>query len=209
MSENQEELLEVQEDTQEQPAAENEVVEEKPDTGASVAEDGTIKLDLGKLNNPQEDAVQEQSADDGDAIVGESENASDSQEVVEEVREAEEAPLEEIVDNEVAEEPAATVEELTEQVEQAVVEADAGIDLPENIQKVVDFMNDTGGSLDDYVKLNTDYSKLNEAQLIREFYETTKPHLDKEDIDILMEDFSYDEELDEPRDIRKAKIAFK
>jgi len=206
MSENQEEeVLEVQE----QPAAENEVVEEKPDTGASVAEDGTIKLDLGKLNNPQEDAVQEQSADDGDAIVGESEDTSDSQEVVEEVRETEEAPLEEIVDDEVVEEPAATVEELTEQVEQAVVEADAGIDLPENIQKVVDFMNDTGGSLDDYVKLNTDYSKLNEAQLIREFYETTKPHLDKEDIDILMEDFSYDEELDEPRDIRKAKIAFK
>ena len=205
MSENQEEVLEVQE----QPAAENEVVEEKPDTGASVAEDGTIKLDLGKLNNPQEDAVQEQSTDDGDAIVGESEDTSDSQEVVEEVRETEEAPLEEIVDDEVVEEPAATVEELTEQVEQAVVEADAGIDLPENIQKVVDFMNDTGGSLDDYVKLNTDYSKLNEAQLIREFYETTKPHLDKEDIDILMEDFSYDEELDEPRDIRKAKIAFK
>ena len=209
MSENQEEVLEVQEDTQEQTTNETEVVEEKPDTGASVDEDGTIKLDLGKLNNPQEDAVQEQSADDGNAIVGESENTSDSQGVVEEVRGAEEAPLEEIVDDAVVEEPIATVEELTEQVEQAVVEADAGIDLPENIQKVVDFMNDTGGSLDDYVKLNTDYSKLNEAQLIREFYETTKPHLDKEDIDILMEDFSYDEELDEPRDIRKAKIAFK
>ena len=87
--------------------------------------------------------------------------------MVEEVRGAEEAPLEEIVDDAVVEEPIATVEELTEQVEQAVVEADAGIDLPENIQKVVDFMNDTGGSLDDYVKLNTDYSKLNEAQLIR------------------------------------------
>jgi hypothetical protein len=210
MSENQEEVLEVQEDTQEQPTAENEVVEEKPDTGASVAEDGTIKLDLGKLNNPQEDAVQEQSTDDGDAIVGESENTSDSQEVVEEVREAEEAPLEEIVDDEVAEEPAATVEETKEIVEEAVAESnETGVELPENIQKVVDFMNETGGSLDDYVKLNTDYSKLNEAQLIREFYETTKPHLDKEDIDILMEDFSYDEELDEPRDIRKAKIAFK
>jgi len=81
--------------------------------------------------------------------------------------------------------------------------------LPENIQKVVDFMNDTGGSLEDYVKLNTDYSALNEAQLIREYYETTKPHLDKEDIELLMEDFSYDEELDEPKEIRKAKIAFK
>ena len=211
MSENQEEVLEVQEDTQEQTTNETEVVEEKPDTGASVAEDGTIKLDLGKLNKPQEDAIQEQSTDDSDVAVGEPEDKTDSEEVVEEVRDTEEekevSVLEEVTEEE---EPAATVEETKEIVEEAVAESnETGVELPENIQKVVDFMNETGGSLDDYVKLNTDYSKLNEAQLIREFYETTKPHLDKEDIDILMEDFSYDEELDEPKDIRKAKIAFK
>ena len=210
MSENQEEVLEVQEDAQEQTTNETEVVEEKPDTGASVAEDGTIKLDLGKLNKPQEDAVQEQSADDSDVVVGEPENKTGSQEVVEEVRDTEEEEvnvLEEVTEEE---EVAPTVEETKEIVEEAVAESnETGVELPENIQKVVDFMNETGGSLDDYVKLNTDYSKLNEAQLIREFYETTKPHLDKEDIDILMEDFSYDEELDEPKDIRKAKIAFK
>lgn len=210
MSENQEEVLEVQEDTQEQTTNETEVVEEKPDTGASVAEDGTIKLDLGKLNKPQEDAVQEQSTDDSDAAVGEPEDKTDSEEVVEEVRETEEeevSALEEVTEEE---EAAPTVEETKEIVEEAVAESnETGVELPENIQKVVDFMNETGGSLDDYVKLNTDYSKLNEAQLIREFYETTKPHLDKEDIDILMEDFSYDEALDDEKDIRKAKIAFK
>jgi len=210
MSENQEEVLEVQEDTQEQTTNETEVVEEKPDTGASVTEDGTIKLDLGKLNKPQEDAIQEQSTDDGDVAVGESENTTDGEEVVEEVRDTKEeevSVLEEVTDEET---PATTVEEAKEIIEEAVAESnETGVELPENIQKVVDFMNETGGSLDDYVKLNTDYSKLNEAQLIREFYETTKPHLDKEDIDILMEDFSYDEELDEPKDIRKAKIAFK
>jgi len=209
MSENQEEVLEVQEDTQEQTTNETEVVEEKPDTGASVAEDGTIKLDLGKLNKPQEDAVQEQSADDSDVAVGEPEDKTDSEGVVEEVRETEE---EEVVLEEVTEEEevAPTVEETKEIVEEAVAESnETGVALPENIQKVVDFMNETGGSLEDYVKLNTDYSKLNEVQLIREYYENTKPHLDKEDIDILMEDFSYDEELDEPKDIRKAKIAFK
>ena len=207
MSENQEEVLEVQEETQEQATNETEVVEEKPDTGASVAEDGTIKLDLGKLNKPQEDAIQEQSEDDSDVAVGEPEDKTDGEEVAEEVRDTEEAALEEVTEEE---EPAATVEETKEIVKEAVAESnETGIKLPENIQKVVDFMNETGGSLDDYVKLNTDYSKLNEAQLIREFYETTKPHLDKEDIDILMEDFSYDEELDDPKDIRKAKIAFK
>ena len=85
-----------------------------------------------------------------------------------------------------------------------------GIALPENIQKVVEFMNETGGSLQDYVKLNTDYASLNETQLLREFYETTKPHLDREEIDFIMEDnFSYDEEVDEDRDIRRKKLARK
>ena len=209
MSENTEEVLEVQEETQEQATPENKVVEEKPDTGASVADDGTIKIDLGKLSKPKEDAVQEQSADDSDAVVGESEDTPDGEEVVEEVRDTQEeevSALEEVIEEEVQEQ----VEELQEAVEEEIQQAqDTGKPLPENIQKVVEFMNDTGGSLEDYVKLNTDYSKLNEAQLIREYYETTKPHLDKEDIEVLMEDFSYDEELDEPKDIRKAKIAFK
>ena len=202
MSENTEEVLETTEQTTE---------ENKPMS----YDDGIIKVNLDELNKPQENAIQEQSADASDDTVGQPEDTPSSEEVVEEVREPsqeelqpvqnEETVLEEITEEEVAEK----AEELEEQVEQAIVEQEAGIELPENIQKVVEFMNDTGGSLEDYVKLNTDYSKLNEAQLIREFYETTKPHLDKEDIELLMEDFSYDEELDEPKDIRKAKIAFK
>lgn len=171
-------------------------------------EDGMVKVNLAELNKPEEDAVQEQSTDDSDAVVGEPEDTSDSQEVVEEVRETEEEKvvLQEITEEEVAEQ----AEDLQEQVEEAVQESqDTAEPLPENIQKVVDFMNETGGSLQDYVRLNTDYSELNDTQLIKEYYETTKPHLDAEDIALLMEDFSYDEELDEPKDIRKAKIAFK
>ena len=99
MSEKQEEVLETPVEEQEQ-ATEQPVEEVKPDTGATVADDGTIKLDLGKLNKPQEDAVQEQSTDDSDAVVGESEDTGNSQEVVEEVRDAqeEEVILEEITD---------------------------------------------------------------------------------------------------------------
>jgi hypothetical protein len=207
MLENQEEVLDSQEEVQEQPVAENKAPEQNVDSPVSQDDEGTIKVDFTKLNK-KEDAVQEQSTNDSDAVVGKSQDSGNSEEVVEEVRESEQEEstvLEEVTEEEVVEQ----VEELTEQVEQAIVEADAGIDLPENIQKVVDFMNETGGSLEDYVKLNTDYSALNEAQLIKEYYETTKPHLDKEDIELLMEDFSYDEELDEPKEIRKAKIAFK
>ena len=186
-------------------------VEETPtneDNSPMSYEDGVIKVDLAELNKTQEDAVQEQEADAVDV----NKPAEASEEVVEEVPQqqepvqAEQPVLEEITEEEVIEQ----AEELEDQVEQALIEADAGIELPENIQKAVDFMNDTGGSLEDYVKLNTDYSALNETQLLREYYENTRPHLDKEEIDFLMEDnFAYDEELDEERDIRKKKIAHK
>jgi len=179
-------------------------------------EDGVIKVDLSELNKPTEDAIPEQETDAGDVPVEQPEDTPSSEEVVEEVREpvqneetpvqAEESVLQEITEEEVQEQ----AEELEEQVEQALIEADAGAELPENIQKVVEFMNETGGSLEDYVKLNTDYASLNETQLLREYYETTRPHLDSEEISFLMEDnFAYDEELDENRDVRRKKLAHK
>ena len=64
--------------------------------------------------------------------------------------------VEEITEEEVAEQ----AEELEDQVEQALIEADAGVELPENIQKVVDFMNDTGGSLEDYVNCNDEARRI-------------------------------------------------
>jgi len=199
------------EQVENQTAAE-EVVEQKQDNPMSV-DDGVIKVNLSELNKPQEDAIPEQEANAGDVPVEQPEDKGSSKEVVEEipqqqepVQNEEQPVLQEITNEEVEEQ----VEELTEQVEQAIVESDAGIELPENIQKVVDFMNETGGSLQDYVKLNTDYSELSESQLLREYYETTRPHLDSEEISFLMEDnFSYDEELDEERMVRKKKIAYK
>ena len=136
--------------------------------------------------------------------------------MVEEVRDAqeEEVILEEITDeadstNEAGVDGSTETTEPAPEQEEVLPEEKAQIELPEGLDKVVEFMKETGGSLDDYVKLNTDYSKLNDGQLIREYYETTKPHLDREDINLLMEDFNYDEELDDAKDVRKAKIAFK
>jgi len=201
MSENTEEVLETKDEVVEQPTEDN-----KPMS----YDEGVIKINLDELNKPQGDAIPEQSTDDSNDVVEEPKDSPSSEEVVQEVREPSEedvqSVLEEITDEEVQEQ----VEDLQEDIQEAITEQqNSGIELPENIQKVVEFINETGGSLEDYVKLNTDYSTLNEAQLIREYYEATKPHLDKEDIEVLMEDFSYDEELDEPKEIRKAKIAFK
>jgi len=208
MEENKEEVTQVEE-----------VQQEPQNTGPVTQDDeGTIKVNLSQLNKPQEDIATEESSDSSDDTAEQPKNEVNSEEVVEEVTpteqneeqpaQSEEQPaLEEITEEEVSEQ----VEDLQEDIQEAIAEQqDSGIELPENIQKVVDFMNETGGSLDDYVKLNQDYSKLNETQLLREYYETTRPHLDKEEIDFLMEDnFSYDEELDEERDIRKKKIAYK
>jgi hypothetical protein len=173
-------------------------------------DDGIIKVNLGELNKPQEDAVQEQIPNASDVIVEQPENAQSSEAVVEQVQESvhvEESVIEEITDEEVTE----VAEDLQEDIQEAIAEQrESGVDLPENIQKVVEFMNETGGSLEDYVKLNTDYASLDEGQLLREYYESTKPHLDAEEIDFLMEDnFSYDEDMDEDRDIRRKKLARK
>ena len=172
-------------------------------------DDGVIKVDLGLLNKPETDAVPEQKADASDVPVEKPADAPSSEEVVEEVRDTiqvAESPIQEITEEEVAEK----AEDLEEQVEQAIVEQNLGVKLPENIQKVVVFVNETGGSLEDFVKLNVDYDSLDEKQLLYEYYQASKPHLDREEVDFLMEDnFSYDEEIDEERDIRKKKIAKK
>lgn len=209
MKEEENKVVETVEETTQQVEETTPVAEEQPD-------DGVIRVDLRNFKQ-QEDAVPEQEANAGDVPVGESENQESSEAVVEEVREpseedqpiqAEEQPvLEEITEEEVQEQTA----ELADEVKEAIAEQkESGVELPENIQKVVDFINETGGSLEDYVKLNQDYSQLNENQLLREYYERTRPHLDKEEIDFLMEDnFSYDEDLDDEREVRKKKIAYK
>ena len=71
-------------------------------------------------------------------------------------------------------------------------------------------MEDTGGTVEDYVRINADYSNLDNNKLLEEYYRQTRPHLDYEEVKFLMEDnFKYDEEVDEEREIRKKKLAYK
>ena len=84
------------------------------------------------------------------------------------------------------------------------------MELPENVEKLVAFMKETGGNMTDYMKLNADYSTVDDNILLQEYYTQTKPHLDNEEIKFIMEDkFKWDEEYDEERDIRKKKLALK
>ncbi|WP_187469129.1 hypothetical protein, partial [Escherichia coli] len=114
--------------------------------------------------------------------------------------------------NEEIESPLTVIEDIeeetkvTKELEQAVQEQKV---LPENIEKLVSFMEETGGTVADYVRLNADYTNVDNNTLVREYYKQTRPHLDHEDVSLLLEDFDYDEELDDEKDIRKKKIAFK
>ena len=173
------------------------------------------KVDLSKPPKTEKDAVQEQSADE----VSIQDQPAVSEEVVEEIIETtneepagesnavqdETAPIvEEITNEEKAEEIATVAEEaITESIEQ-------GTDLPENVQKLVDFMEETGGDIQDYVKLNQDYSEMDNDTLLTNFYKQTRPHLDDEEIEFLMEDqFSFDSDVDEDKDIKRKKLALK
>jgi len=158
------------------------------------------KMDLTK--KPEENAVQERKTEE--VPVGET--PGDSKKVDEQVR---------VSDTDVKEESSLEViEEITEEVKpkEEVKEKPQLIktpELPENVEKLVTFMNETGGTVEDYVELNKDYSKLDNDQLLKEYLRKTKPHLDSEDINLIMEDYQYDEELDEQKDIRRKKLAYK
>ena len=136
------------------------------------------------------------------------EPSGDSAEVGEPVQESNEttegfSPIKEITEDE--------VKKVAAEVKEAIRdEKILGKKLPENIEKLVDFMEETGGTIEDYTRLNADYSNIDDTALLKEYYRKTKPHLDSEEIDFIMEDnFHFDTDLDEERDVKKKKLAKK
>jgi hypothetical protein len=168
--------------------------------GPKTVEDNVTKVDLSKTEKTETDAVQEQTTDE--AMLQNEKPEVGLQEVVEENKQEE---SEEVIT--IGE----TTEEVAEEVtEKQVVDSTPKVDLPENVEKLVDFMKETGGTLQDYVRLNADYSNVDSDTLLTEYYKQTKSHLNAAEIDFLMEDrFEFDEEVDEEREIRKKKLAKK
>jgi len=162
-------------------------------------EDNVTKVEIKK----EEDAIQiggtkEVSGDtsSGDSVKME-ESVSESNETTEGF-----SPIQEVTEAEVKEVEAEVKEALRD-------EKILGKPLPENIEKLVSFMEDTGGTIEDYTRLNADYSSIDDVTLLKEYYKKNKPYLESDDIDLLLEDFVIDEDLDEERDVRKKKLAFK
>ena len=194
-----EEVTDVTEESTEQPIEEvsQEIDESKFD---SAGDDSVIKIDLTKPPIDQSEEVEQQPAEEEKVDVVEEPEVKE--EVVEEQTE-EEPLLQEVTEEE--------EKEVEETIEEAVAEAKAtGEPLPDNIQKLVDFMEETGGDLQDYVNLNRDVSKMDDSDILDEYYRATKSHLTAEERNFLLEDtFGFDEDEDDPKDIRKKKIALK
>ena len=199
MSEQTQPIEEVVEET----VQETKAVEETPQEDTSykeIKEDGTIKLDLGKLkkfqNKNEKTDVKE-------------EVRVQAQETQKPVTEQKEEIVEEVL-QEVTDEPEQPVAEVTQEVTKEEITPQPEVKLPENIESLVKFMEETGGTIEEYVRLNADYSNVDNNTLLKEYYKSTKSHLDNSEIDFLIEDsFSFDEDLDEQRDIRKKKLALK
>ena len=174
------------------------VLENKEEVTKVVIPNDTLK--------PEKNAIQEQEAEKPVLRTEQSEmglqevgqgNEGSAEDVITKL-----TPLQEVTEEE--------IKQVAKEAQEAVRdEKILGRKLPENVEKLVNFMEDTGGTVEDYVRLNADYSTVDETQLLREYYKKTKPYLDAQDMDIILEDYEYDEDLDEERDIRKKKIAFK
>ncbi len=171
----------------------------KPSSQGEVVPD-VIKVEVPKEEiNKEDNAIKEPSTES----VDENKPSGDVQEVgethTEKQETSEESPIQEIKEEDI----------VKEEIQKETIEKPQAV-LPENIEKLVKFMEDTGGTVEDYVRLNHDYNKTDDVTLLNEYYKQTKPHLNSEEIAFLMEDnFNFDEEVDEARDVRKKKLAFK
>ena len=191
-------------------------IKSKPKKLVNKKQSEPVKVDLTKDPNVKlEDPIKVEIKKEDDAIqIGETEKVSveepsgDSAKMGESVQESNEttegfSPIKEVTTEE--------VEKLEKEVKEAIRDEKVlGKELPENIEKLVDFMKDTGGTIEDYTRLNADYTNVDETTLLKEYYKKSKPHLDFEEINFIMEEkFDYDTDIDEERDVKRKKLAKK
>ena len=178
-----------------------EVTQEEPQV--EEVEEQAPKLDLEKFDSKDNPDVIKVDLDQ--PLVDN--NQTDLEEVIAEVEQGEESNSETPALEEVTGEEVVTEEEVMEALD---ANEETGKAIPENVQKLLDFMDDTGGDLNDYVNLNRNIDELDNQDALREYYKRTKPHLDSEEINFLLEDkFSFDEDADDEKDIKRKKLALK
>ena len=175
----------------------------KIDLAAMKSKEEPVKIDL--TQKDQKDAIQKQETEE--SVLREERPKVELQAVGQGNKEPVENVIKEIQNDSVDKEVKQTTKEFKESKRDEQV---IGKPLPENIEKLVSFMETTGGSVEDYVRLNADYSTIDNESLLREYYKNTRPHLEYDEVNFLLEDnFKYDEDVADEREIKKKKLAYK
>lgn len=91
-------------------------------------------------------------------------------------------------------------------VDQLFDQREESEELPEDVAAYFEYKKKTGRGMEDYIKLGRDFTSMDEEQLLKEYLLASGEALDAEDVEILMEDYSFDEDLDEEGDIKKKKL---
>ena len=167
-------------------------------------EDNIIKVDLSKPPTSEDDKVDKEPAEEKEVVVVNPEpEVKQEEETVEEKQQEETPVIQEVTEDE--------VKKVEEEIIEAVAEAEAtGKPLPEQVEKLINFMEETGGDINDYVNLNREVDKMDDSDILDEYYRSTKSHLSPEERSFLLEDsFGYDEDVDDAKEIRKKKIDLK
>ena len=181
--------------------------------GLDTGTETVTKVDLRKPKE-EKDAIQEQSTDEvlvrDESSTSEEvqeKNKTQPEEPAAESQEKKEAIIEQVEESEqtkkepIKEEPIVQEANTVEQPE---------VNVPEGVLELVNFMNETGGSMEDYIRLNKNYEGLDNKDLIKEYYATTKPHLTSDEVNFLIDDnYSFDKEIDDPIDIKRKELAYK
>ena len=82
-------------------------------------------------------------------------------------------------------------------------------ELPEDVSAYMKYKKETGRGFDDFVKLKKDFDSMDSEELLKDYLTSTQEGLDSNDIDTLLEDYRFDEDIDDDLTIKKVKIAKK
>lgn len=82
-------------------------------------------------------------------------------------------------------------------------------DLPDDVALFLKYKKETGRGIQDFLKLQEDFETMNPDKMLKEYFLATEDGLDEDDIEAMMDDFKYDEDLDDESDVKKAKLAKK
>ena len=144
------------------------------------------------------------------------EDVQEEKKVQEEIKEEQEAPPvnEEQTQKEIAEDEVLSYigkrygKEINS-IDELISKREDSEKLPEDVAAYLKYKKETGRGFNDFAKLQQDYTDLSPDALLREYYSITEEGLDSEDIDLLMEDFAYDDDVHGPTEIKKIKLAKK